>query len=52
MREAHKHIKLTEVHFDHIVTHLVDSLKELKVSEELINEIAEAVLPLKDEILN
>lgn len=40
MREAHKHLKLTEEHFDHIVAHLVESLKELNVSDELINEIA------------
>ena len=52
MREAHAHLKLTDVQFDQIVKHLVDTLKELNVPESIINEIGETVLPLKDECLN
>ena len=36
MREAHKHLKLTEDHFNAIVGHLGATLKELGTPEDLI----------------
>jgi len=52
MREAHAKMHLEEKHFDEIVNLLVATLKEFKVSEELIGKVAEKLLPLKDDILN
>lgn len=52
MREAHKHMNLTEVHFDAVVENLAGTLTELGVKEEDINEIAGIALSVKDDILN
>jgi len=52
MRKAHEKLKIEEKHFDEIVNLLVATLKEFKISDELIGKVAEKILPLKDEILN
>ena len=52
MREAHKHMKLTEEHFNAVAENLVATLKELNVSEEDINSIVEIALSVKDDVLN
>ncbi len=52
MREAHKHMNLTEEHFDAVVENLAATLTELGVSEEDIGEIAGIALSVKDDVLN
>lgn len=52
MREAHKHMNLTEEHFDAVVENLANTLTELNVKEDDINEIAGIALSVKDDILN
>ncbi len=52
MREAHKHMKLTEEHFNAVAENLVSTLKELDVPEESINEVVNIALSVKDDVLN
>ncbi|HEY7772743.1 MAG TPA: group 1 truncated hemoglobin [Marinagarivorans sp.] len=52
MREAHKHMNLTEEHFDAVVENLAATLTELGVKEDDINEIAGIANSVKDDILN
>ncbi|MFL0800031.1 MAG: group 1 truncated hemoglobin [Agarilytica sp.] len=52
MREAHKHMKLTEEHFNAVAENLVGTLKELKVPEDAIDEVVTIALSVKDDVLN
>ncbi len=52
MREAHKGMNLTEEHFNAVAENLVATLKELNVSEDIINSIVEVCLSVKDDVLN
>lgn len=51
MREAHKHMNLTDKHFNQIKLHLADTLKELEVSESLIDKVSNLVESLRQDIL-
>lgn len=52
MREAHKHMNLTEEHFGAVAENLVGTLEELKVPQEIIDEIVAVALSVKDDVLN
>lgn len=52
MREAHKHMKLKEEHFNAVAENLVETLKELEVADSDIGEIVEIALSVKDDVLN
>jgi len=52
MRDAHKHLALTEEHFGAIAGHLASTLKDLKVDEGLTAEIMALVGATKDDVLN
>lgn len=52
MREAHKHMNLTEEHFNAVAECLVTTLQELNVSEEDINEVVNVAVSVKDDVLN
>ena len=52
MREAHKHMDLTEEHFGAVAQNLVGTLEELKVPQEIIDEIVAVALSVKDDVLN
>lgn len=52
MREAHKHMDLTEEHFGAVAENLVNTLKELEVPQDIIDEIVNIALSVKDDILN
>jgi len=52
MREAHKHMNLTEEHFGAVAENLVGTLKELEVPQEIIDEIVGIALSVKDDVLN
>lgn len=52
MGSAHEHLPIEGRHFAHVVKHLVDALKSLRVPKNLIDEVAAIVAPLKGEIVN
>lgn len=52
MRDAHKHMNLTEEHFGAVVENLVATLNELSVPQEHIDSICEVCLTVKDDVLN
>jgi hemoglobin len=52
MREAHKHMNLTEVHFNAVAENLVGTLNELNVPQEYIDEIVGIAVSVKDDVLN
>lgn len=52
MREAHKHMNLTEVHFGAVAEALVGTLTELEVPQEYIDEIVGIAVSVKDDVLN
>ena len=52
MREAHKHMNLTEEHFGAVAENLVGTLEELSVPQEFIDEIVGIAVSVKDDVLN
>ena len=52
MREAHKHMSLTEEHFNAVAECLIGTLKELGVAQEDIDSIVSIALSVKDDVLN
>lgn len=52
MREAHKHMNLTEEHFGAVAECLVGTLEELSVPKDIIDEIVNVALSVKDDVLN
>lgn len=52
MREAHKHMNLTEDHFNAVAECLVGTLQELSVPQEYIDEIVTIAVSVKDDVLN
>lgn len=51
MRKAHDGMGLTEEHFNAIAENLVATLKDLKVSQELIDQVIAVVATTKDDVL-
>ena len=52
MRKAHAHLDgLNEDHFNAVAGHLVATLKELNVPQNLIDEIVKIALSVKDDVL-
>lgn len=52
MRDAHAHMNLTEDHFNAVATHLVATLQELNVAQELIDEVVAIAVSTKEDVLN
>ena len=52
MREAHKHMNLTEEHFNAVAECLVGTLQELNVGQAEIDEIVAVAVSVKDDVLN
>ncbi|MYM64564.1 group 1 truncated hemoglobin [Pseudomaricurvus sp. HS19] len=52
MREGHKHLNLTEEHFNAVAENLIATLQELSVPQEYIDEIVGICLSVKDDVLN
>lgn len=52
MRAAHKHMSLTEEHFNAVAENLVGTLQELEVPQAEIDEIVAVCLSVKDDVLN
>ena len=52
MREAHKHMDLTEEHFNAVAENLASTLHELNVADGDIDEILGIAISVKDDVLN
>jgi hemoglobin len=52
MRDAHRHLKIKNEHFNAVVNHLVSTLRELGVSNKLIQKIGVAVESNRKDVLN
>lgn len=52
MREGHKHLNLTEEHFNAVAECLVGTLQELNVGQEDIDAVVGICLTVKDDVLN
>ena len=52
MKTAHEHLAIQPGHFDRVVGHLGDALRELRVPASLIDGVIAAVVPLKPDIVN
>jgi hemoglobin len=52
MRNAHKHMKLTEAHFGAVAGHLQSTLQELNVPANLIGEVLKIAASTHDDVLN
>ncbi|HEY1052209.1 MAG TPA: group 1 truncated hemoglobin [Prosthecobacter sp.] len=51
MRKAHEGMGLTEGHFNAIAENLIATLKDLKISQELIDQVIAVVATTKDDVL-
>lgn len=52
MKDAHANLRLSNLHFDVTVAHLVATLQELKVDDALISEIGKLIEPLRKDIVH
>jgi hemoglobin len=52
MSTAHAGLRIEHRHFQAVSVHLVETLRELGVSESIIGEVAAAVTPLANQIVN
>lgn len=51
MRDAHAHMNLTEAHFNAVVGHLVGTLQQLHVAQNLIDEVVIIAISTKNDVL-
>ncbi|WP_395742301.1 hypothetical protein [Prosthecobacter sp.] len=51
MRKAHAGMGLTEEHFNAIAENLVNTLKDFKIKQELIDQVVAVALTTKDDVL-
>jgi hemoglobin len=52
MREGHKHMNLTEEHFNAVAENLIATLEELSVPQDKIDAIVAVAVSVKDDVLN
>lgn len=52
MSQAHAKLAIEQWHFDLVATHLVETLRELKVPADIITEVVTALTPLAADIVN
>jgi hemoglobin len=51
MRDAHKGMNLTEAHFNAVAGHLVSTLQELNVAQDLIDQVVVIAMSTKEDVL-
>ena len=51
MSDAHTHMNLTAAHFNAVAGHLVTTLQELQLSQNLIDEVVLIAMTTKDDIV-
>lgn len=52
LQQAHEHLRITDADFDIVVGHLVATLAELHVPDDLIKELAPEVLQLRNDVVD
>jgi len=52
MSAAHARLRIEHRHFQAVSVHLVETLRELGVSEDIVAEVAAALTPLASQIVN
>ena len=52
IRKAHRHLDLTEEHFEAVQQHFEDTLRELKIKNELIEAVLGITASHHDDVLN
>jgi hemoglobin len=52
MQHAHRRLAIEQRHFDSVALHLVETLRSLAVPENIVAEIAAAIAPLAQQIVN
>jgi hemoglobin len=52
MREAHKHLHLKEAHFTAVAGHLLGTLQELNVPQNLIDQVMAIAGSTHDDVLS
>lgn len=52
MRHAHKRLAIEQRHFDAVAMHLIETLRDLRVSDDIIAEVGTAIAPLAGEVVN
>lgn len=52
MRDAHAHLDLNEDHFNAVAGHLVATLNDLQVPQNLIDQVVAIAVSTKDDVLN
>jgi hemoglobin len=52
MRDAHMHMRITEMHFNAVAGHLVETLEELNVPQGLIEEVVAIAVSVKGDIVH
>lgn len=51
MREAHAHMHIDTAHFDAVADHLIATLEDLNIAQNLIDEVVAIVLSTKQDVL-
>ncbi len=52
MQHAHKRLAIEQRHFDAVAMHLIETLRDLSVPEEIIAEVGSAIAPLASQVVN
>ena len=52
MRDAHRHMQIDEKQFNAVAGHLVATLDELGVAQQLIGEVVDIAMSVKGDIMN
>lgn len=52
MRDAHSRLAIEQRHFDGVAVHLVETLRDLGVPDDIIGAIGTALTPLSEQIVN
>ena len=52
MKEAHANLAIEQHHFDSVAVHLMETLRELSVPEEIVGEVATVITPLSSQVVN
>ena len=52
LREAHQHMRITNEHFNAVAEHLASTLKELQVSNSLIDEVMTIAAGTRPDVVN
>jgi hemoglobin len=52
MQRAHAHLRIEQRHFDAVAQHLVGTLREFAVPDQLIGSIVERIAPLASQVVN